>query len=204
MLLLTSCQGQKKYYNEEKEVVEVKSDKLKSILEHQKKMNAEYKDPEESPLPDKYRKNFDGLDFFAPDTNLVVTAKFVPAMHAEPFLMPTTTDRTPEYKLFGTAYFHLGGKEYSLEVYQNQQLKLEAEYRDYLFLPFLDETNGKESYAGGRYIDLSIPDGNTIEIDFNKAYNPYCAYSKRFSCPIVPVVNTLNIPIKAGVKKFKK
>lgn len=204
LTLMLSCQGQKKYYSEEKEVVEVKSNKLKSILDYHKELNAEYKDPEKSPLPDKYRKNFDGLDFFAPDTNLVITAKFVPALHAEPFLMPTTTDRAPEYKLFGKAYFRLEGKEFSLEVYQNQQLKLEDEYRDYLFLPFLDKTNSKETYAGGRYIDLSIPNGNTIVIDFNKAYNPYCAYSKRFSCPIVPVVNTLDISIKAGVKKFKK
>lgn len=204
MFLMICCQGQKKYYSEEKEEIEVKSDKLKSILEYHKELNAEYKDPEKSPLPNKYRKNFEGLDFFAPDTNLVVTAQFVPALHSESFLMPTTTDRTPEYKLFGKAYFTLEGKEFSLEIYQNQELKLEAEYKDYLFLPFLDKTNGDETYAGGRYIDLSIPEGNAIVIDFNKAYNPYCVYSKRYSCPVVPIVNTLSIPIKAGVKKFKK
>lgn len=204
MFLMICCQGQKKYYSEEKEEIEVKSDKLKSILEYHKELNAEYKDPEKSPLPNKYRKNFEGLDFFEPDTNLVITAQFVPALHAEPFLMPTTTDRAPEYKLFGKAYFALDGKEFSLEIYQNQELKLEAEYRDYLFLPFLDKTNGDQTYAGGRYIDLSIPEENTIVIDFNKSYNPYCAYSKRYSCPIVPVVNSLDIPIRAGVKKFKK
>jgi uncharacterized protein (DUF1684 family) len=71
-----------------------------------------------------------------------------------------------------------------------------------LFLPFLDNTNGDTTYGGGRYIDLRIPEGDTIEIDFNKAYNPYCAYNSRYSCPIVPRENYLDTNIEAGVKKF--
>ena len=80
----------------------------------------------------------------------------------------------------------------------------EEGYEDYLFLPFLDDTNGEESYGGGRYIDCRIPEGDTIEIDFNKAYNPYCAYNENYSCPIVPRENYLAIEVKAGVKVFKK
>ena len=71
---------------------------------------------------------------------------------------------------------------------------------DHLFLPFTDNTNGVETYGGGRYIDLKIPAGNTINIDFNKAYNPYCAYSDKYSCPIPPPENHLDIEIKAGIK----
>ena len=75
-------------------------------------------------------------------------------------------------------------------------------YKDYLFLPFSDLTCGKDSYIGGRYIDMRIPKSNTVLIDFNKAYNPYCAYSYKYSCPIVPLDNDLDIEILAGVKKF--
>ena len=74
---------------------------------------------------------------------------------------------------------------------------------DYLFLPFLDATNGIETYGGGRYIDLSIPQGNQLTIDFNTAYNPYCAYNEKYSCPIVPRENYLPLKINAGVKRFK-
>jgi hypothetical protein len=78
------------------------------------------------------------------------------------------------------------------------------EYADYLFLPFNDASNGKTTYGGGRFIDLEIPAaGNkTIEIDFNKAYNPYCAYNHNYSCPIPPDENNLNILVNAGVKDF--
>ena len=77
-------------------------------------------------------------------------------------------------------------------------------FKDYLFLPFMDDTNGEQTYAGGRYIDLRIPEGNTLKIDFNKAYNPYCAYNEKYSCPIVPRENYLDVAVKAGVKVFKK
>ena len=80
----------------------------------------------------------------------------------------------------------------------------DEEYKDYLFLPFLDDTNGEGSYGGGRYIDLRIPDSDTMIIDFNTAYNPYCAYNDRYSCPIVPRQNYLDVAIEAGVKAFKK
>ena len=75
---------------------------------------------------------------------------------------------------------------------------------NYLFLPFLDGTNGEGSYAGGRYIDLRIPEGDRMEIDFNSAYNPYCDYNEKYSCPIVPRANYLPIQIVAGVKAYKK
>ena len=78
------------------------------------------------------------------------------------------------------------------------------EYKDYLFFPFTDLTNGEESYSGGRYIDLHIPEGEEIVIDFNKAYNPYCAYASGFSCPIVPKENHLSLRITAGIKYQQK
>jgi uncharacterized protein (DUF1684 family) len=71
-----------------------------------------------------------------------------------------------------------------------------------LFLPFLDTTNGIETYGGGRFLDMRIPKSKEVIIDFNKAYNPYCAYNYNYSCPIVPLENNLSIKVKAGVKKF--
>lgn len=118
--------------------------------------------------------------------------------------MKTTTERTPMYRVYGVITFTLNGKEHQLNIYQNLGLLNDEEYKDYLFLPFLDDTNGESTYGGGRYVESSIPDGDTIVIDFNEAYNPYCAYNKKYSCPIVPRVNYVETEVKAGVKAYKK
>lgn len=173
-----------------------------SSSEFQKKLNESYADALKSPLTTEDLKIFSSLDFYPIDHKYKVVAQFVRLKNAKVFEMKTTTDRLPKYKKYGTLYFELEGKQFSLNVYQNLDLIKKPEYKDYLFLPFSDLTCGKESYIGGRYIDLRIPEGKTIEIDFNKAYNPYCAYNHKYSCPIVPLENDLDIEIKAGVKKF--
>ncbi len=203
-LLGLSCKQDKKYHDEAKNDTEfIQTDALKAIIDFQKNMNEDFKDPESSPLPDKYRKNFEALDFFPPDTNYIVKAKLVRTPEAVPFLMPTTTDRKSEETVYGIAHFTLQEKSYQLEIYQNKELMKKDEYRNYLFLPFTDLTNGEETYMGGRYLDLSIPDGDTIVLDFNRAYNPYCVYNKKYSCPLVPPVNALNTKISAGIKDFE-
>lgn len=172
--------------------------------EFQREINAEYKDASTSPLKDKDRKNFKSLEFFSFDSTYVVTAKFEKTPNETPFEMKTTTERLPIYVKYGIVTFNLKGEAYQLNIYQNQDLKKKEGYDDYLFLPFLDDTNGEETYGGGRYIDLSIPESDEIVIDFNKAYNPYCAYNEKYSCPIVPRVNYLELKVEAGVKAFKK
>ena len=172
--------------------------------EFQRELNAEYKDATSSPLKDKDRKHFKGLDFFKYDSTFVVMASFKRTPYETVFKMKTTTSRLPEYVKYGVVNFELKGQSYTLNIYQNQALVEDKEYEDYLFLPFLDKTNGEESYGGGRYIDMRIPEGNEIEIDFNKAYNPYCAYNEIYSCPIVPRANYLELEIRAGVKAFDK
>ncbi|WP_408612149.1 DUF1684 domain-containing protein [Flavivirga spongiicola] len=172
--------------------------------EFQRKINAEYKDATTSPLKDKDRKQFEGLDFFNFDSTYVVKAQFKRTPNEKSFKMKTTTTRLPEYVKYGELSFDLKGKSFSLNIYQNLGLIEKEGYEDYLFLPFLDETNGLESYGGGRYIDARIPEGNTFIIDFNKAYNPYCAYNDKYSCPIVPRKNYLKTRIEAGVKVFDK
>lgn len=176
----------------------------KGETEFQRELNAEYKDASTSPLTPKDLKTFNALEFFPVNDKFKITANFKLTPDSKPFKMATSTTRTPIYKCYGIATFTIDGKEFSLEIYQSQDPEKDPEYKDYLFLPFTDQTNGFASYGGGRYIDLKIPTGNTIEIDFNHAYNPYCAYSDRYSCPIPPRVNFLQTEINAGVKAFKK
>lgn len=205
VITLMGCKQEKKYHDlVQKDIVVAQTDKLADILKFQKELNEEFKNPETSPLPDRFRKDFEGLDFFAPDTNYVMTVKFSRTPEAIPFLMPTTTDRKAKEVVYGIVEFSLSGKNHKLEIYQNQELMKEEGYEDYLFLPFTDHTNGEGTYAGGRYIDLRIPNSDEMVVNFNKAYNPYCAYNKKYSCPIVPSVNALDTKIIAGVKDFKK
>jgi uncharacterized protein len=172
--------------------------------EFQRKLNVEFKDASKSPLKDKDRKNFKGLDFFAFDSSYVVTATYKKLEGEQPFQMKTTTDRLPVYLKYGMISFDLKGQSYQLAVYQNQDLMKDEGFEDYLFLPFLDDTNGDTTYGGGRYIDLRFPKGDTMVIDFNTAYNPYCAYNEKYSCPIVPRDNYVATTIEAGVKAFVK
>ncbi|MGB5430168.1 DUF1684 domain-containing protein [Eudoraea sp.] len=202
---ILGCADKRKYHDTIKsDIASDNSEKVREILLFQNKLNEEFQNPETSPLPDRYRKDFDGLDFFKPDTSFRVIASMERTADAIPFMMPTTTDRLSEEVVYGVVNFTLKGQKYSLEVYQNLELMQTTEYEDYLFLPFLDNTNGEETYAGGRYLDLAIPEGNSIILDFNKAYNPYCVYNKKYSCPIVPKRNFLNTKIMAGVKSFKQ
>lgn len=205
LIVIQGCKQGKKYHDEDsKKVMLTGSNALQDILDYQTDKNAEFKNPETSPLPDRYRKDFEGLDFFDPDTTYVVQAKFVRTPDAVPFEMPTTTDRKTTEVVYGIAHFILNGEQRQLEVYQNKELMLEEGFEDYLFLPFTDLTNDEKTYGGGRYIDLRIQDDAVIMIDFNRAYNPSCAYNKKYSCPIVPKVNHLRTSVLAGVKAFAK
>ncbi|WP_299130448.1 DUF1684 domain-containing protein [uncultured Winogradskyella sp.] len=172
--------------------------------EFQKQINAEYKDATTSPLKARDLKTFEGLDFFKFDSTFVVKATLKRTPDSKWFNMKTTTSRVSPERVFGILTFKISGSKYKLNVYQGKDIMKREGYEDYLFLPFLDNTNGEGSYGGGRYIDLRIPEGDRITIDFNSAYNPYCAYNDKYSCPIVPRVNYLDLDVKAGVKAFKK
>ena len=175
---------------------------LSSAEKFQTELNKSYADSLKSPLMKEDLKQFKGLDFFSINEKFIVEATFIRTKKEKPFGMKTTTSRTPLYKKYGELYFEIDGKAFKLNVYQNVDLNKKPGYEDYLFLPFSDLTCGKESYIGGRYVDMKIQKGKTWTIDFNKAYNPYCAYNYEYSCPIVPLENDLDIEILAGVKKF--
>lgn len=168
----------------------------------QKKLNVEFADATKSPLTEKDRTDFKGLDFFPIDKAFTVEAKFTKSKNEKSFEMKTTTDRMPLYVKYGEVSFTINGENFKLNVYQNLELIKRPGFKKHLFLPFSDLTSGNETYGGGRYIDLEIPKGKTITIDFNQAYNPYCAYNPKYSCPIVPAENELLTNVNAGVKKF--
>jgi hypothetical protein len=181
-----------------------KNNGVKEAQKFQEKLNKEFANKQKSPLTEEDFKTFEALDFFPIDTNYRVVATLKFYENSKTFKMKTTTDRLPEYKIYASATFTINGTEHVLHIYQNQKLLLNTDYEDYLFLPFTDNTNGVSSYGGGRYIDLNIPKGDTMIIDFNQAYNPYCAYNHKYSCPIPPSANDLNIEIPVGVKKYSK
>lgn len=194
-LTLLSCSNADKKKNYESQ-----------IKEFQYRLNVEYADKKTSPLTEDDFKTFKSLDFFPIDSTYKVTATLTYVKDAPVFKMETTTDRLPLYKMYLLAKFSIKGEEFEIPIYQSQELMTDPQYKDYLFLPFKDLTNGKSSYSGGRFLDLKLPPkgATTMVIDFNEAYNPYCAYNHKFSCPIPPDANVLDVAIPVGVKAYKE
>ena len=187
LFLLLNCDNRKRFNTD--------------LTPFQREINDFFKDASVSPLKKRDLKNFRGLDFFTYDSTYLVTAKLTKTPKEKPFMMLTTTDMMVEYIKYGTVSFELLSNQYSLDIYKNLE---DPNERDNLFLPFLDDTNGNESYGGGRYINLDIPQVDNLIIDFNSAFNPYCVYDEKYSCPIVPRENYMPLEINAGVKNFVK
>jgi uncharacterized protein (DUF1684 family) len=173
---------------------------IKKIKKFQKDLNDEYLNPKETPLRGDNFTQFKKHPFFPIDLKYRVQAKFIKTENPEPFDLPTSSGKTKSYQEFGKATFELDGKPYTLTIYQSLDLMKTEKYKDHLFLPFRDATNNIETYGGGKYLDLKIPEGNTIVLDFNQSYHPYCAYNAYdYNCPIVPEENKLPVEIRAGV-----
>lgn len=173
---------------------------IKEINQFQNDLNKEYTNPETSPLQKQERENFKGIHFSPVNLQYIVKAKFVKTPNEKIFAMPTSGNITKKYVKFGEVLFMLMGKQYKLNVYQSIDLAMQRKYRNYLFIPFRDATSGKETYGGGRYIDLTIPHTDSITINFNLAYQPYCAYTEGYNCPIPPRENYLPVKVEAGVR----
>jgi hypothetical protein len=171
-------------------------------LKFQQEREAEFRDPKKSPLPPEEVPKFKRLNFFPINAAYRVTARFVRTADEAKFDMPTSNpQKQKRHVKYGELHFTLRGRKLVLNVYQNEALSQQEKYKDYLFLPFNDATNGQTTYGGGRYIDLKIPAGDTITLDFNRAYQPNCAYDHttgRWSCPIPPRENRLKVAVLAG------
>jgi uncharacterized protein (DUF1684 family) len=173
---------------------------LKEISSFREELNHHYKTPGESPLSEKDLAAFTGHEFFPVDMKFRVTAELIVSKDEKGFKMKTSSEKQKDYVKYGELHFKINGKPYKLNVYQSLDLIKQEQYKDYLFVPFTDLTTGETSYGGGRYIDLRIPKGSTLTLDFNQAYNPYCAYSTGYSCPIPPKENFLDLKVEAGIK----
>ncbi|WP_192823159.1 TonB family protein [Rufibacter sp. LB8] len=175
------------------------------ISRHRAKEDSVFKHSENSPLSALDKATFNGLPYFAVNEAYKVKAQFVRTAQETIFKMPTTTGRQPDYLKYGELHFSLQGQPLRLSVYQSQELISQPKYMTYLFIPFTDATTGQETYETGRYLDFAIPmTPDSVWLDFNLAYNPYCAYSPEYSCPIPPKENKLPVRIEAGVKRFEK
>jgi uncharacterized protein (DUF1684 family) len=156
----------------------------------------------QSPLEESARHDFEGLNYFEENYELVQEVEVDRFEDDEPVVtMQTSTGDSQQYRRWGYFSFEVDGEEATLTIYSDP-------HGHDFFLPFKDTTNGSETYGAGRYLDNHRPgirrlDQARFEIDFNFAYNPYCAYSPYYSCPLPPRENWLKVPIRAGEKDFK-
>tara|TARA_B100000780_G_scaffold9578_1_gene6747 strand:- start:706 stop:1338 length:633 start_codon:yes stop_codon:yes gene_type:complete len=174
----------------------------KDVRIWKKEMNKSFKSKKESPLKLKDRRKFRKLPFFCIDKNFAIKCLWERNSDSSWFEMLTTTERKPIYRKYATLYFMIEGKKFRLTAFQPKKLSKKEGFQDYLFVPFGDNSNGDETYGGGRFVEIRMnsSDEKFLLLDFNKSYNPYCAYSERYSCPKIPLENILDTRINAGVK----
>ncbi len=159
-----------------------------------------FHESEDSPILHEERHHFQGLNYYPIDLAYRVDATLVPEAHPGIFKVQTTTGDYKEYTRLGRLEFELNGQQVRLTAFLPPSD--EPLHGNRLFVPFRDKTSGKETYGAGRYIDLNKRASDKYTLDFNRAYNPYCAYSPYYSCPLPPGENNLAIEIRAGEKSF--
>lgn len=158
-----------------------------------------FADHPQSPVPPAERETFDGLEYFPPDPTYRVEATVTRHDDPEPVEMETANGPPTRYLRVATLGFDVDGTAQELQAYRQ-----ERDDSRKLFVPFRDKTTGQQSYDGGRYMefepDRDLEDGETVTVDFNLAYTPFCAFSESFACPLAPEENWLDVAIEAGEK----
>lgn len=154
----------------------------------------------ESPLNEEQRRNFQLLTFYEINPLYRVKARLIPIENKKVREVPLTDGSKEKYIEHSYAEFELGGQTNKLLLLQSVK---ETDMRNF-FLAFADETSGKETYGGGRFLNVRQDGKNSITIDFNLAYNPYCAYNPDYACPLPPKENLMTIAIEAGEKNYDK
>lgn len=173
---------------------------VRAVTEFRQGKDADFKESLDSPIPAPERLGFSGLRYFPPDPALRVEATVESLAGGRPFIMQTSDDDEREYERHALLRFTLDGQEYHLTAYRTP----DADEDESLFVPFRDAQAGKETYGAGRYLEVAPPhthggdEAPHVILDFNLAYNPYCAYNPGYSCPLPPAENTLPIAIRAG------
>jgi len=171
------------------------------IKAHRRAKDRAFKSGPQSPLPESHKSNFEGLDYYPVDSKYRFRLPLHEYDDKKVFKIVTSTGMQRDAEKYGYFTFELDGQPCTLQVYK--LLDVQSQYPGYLFVPFMDETTGKETYSGGRYLDLRLNESGIYELDFNLAYNPSCAYGKDgYNCPIPPAENKLPVPIRAGEKMY--
>lgn len=173
------------------------SDYKTEIKAHRKEITKKFLIRESSPLEDKDRTYFVGLNYFEIKPEYKVWAQIQKETRKINLSLSTTGERMADYNKYGLLNFELNGKKLQLQAFSTDN-----EEGTTVFVPFADLSNGKSTYESGRYIDLALSDSNYVVLDFNKAYNPYCAYNKDYSCVVPPPENRLDIMLEAGEMKY--
>jgi uncharacterized protein (DUF1684 family) len=164
-----------------------------------KSKNNAFINPTQTPLPAAEIASFAGLKYFDYNPNAAVSARVTPIVGAFPFEMMNNQNQPEMYTKAVYLDFELQGKKLRLEGYIASANSTTART---WFVPFADLTNARTTYGAGRYIDVPIVGAGAVTLDFNYAYNPYCAYNPEFVCPIPPVANRLDVSIQAGEKNY--
>ncbi|MFY7786910.1 MAG: DUF1684 domain-containing protein [Thermoflexibacteraceae bacterium] len=172
---------------------------VRQIRKEREKKDKDFKYAEWSPLTAEQRKTFTKLDYFEPNLQYKVMAKIALLENDTVFKIMTSSNEIRRFYKYAHLQFRLDSKDCQLLLFKSA----EPTSPNYYFLPFKDLTTGVSTYGTGRYIDIETPKTNSIEIDFNRAYNPYCAYNEEYSCPLPPTENTLNVSVLAGERLFK-
>lgn len=166
------------------------------LREHRRAKDEHFRRGHHSPIPPGDRAGFGGLDYYPPRADLDLELELLPAGDGE-IRVPTSDGRERVYRRAGRVRFAVDGEEAELTLFS-----VPGHEEGGLFLPFRDATSGDETYGAGRYLDLDSPQEGRVRVDFNLAYNPFCAYDEAYSCPLPPPENWLRVPIRAGEKAY--
>ncbi len=161
--------------------------------------DAYFRDDPDSPIPFNQRAQFKGLNYYPPSPSYNIPAKLERFDKPDPVMIATSKGSQQAYMKYGALSFELLGKRLRLYVYKSA----EDPFSRSLFVPFSDATSGVETYKSGRYLDLEEQGGDEYDLDFNMAYNPFCAYNEEYICPIPPGENRIAVKIMAGEKNYK-
>lgn len=173
----------------------------KHLQEQRRLKDSFFSSHPQSPLPPQARRGFRGLAYWPPDASLRFTLPLYEYDEKRVMLVADTGDQQRQLYRWGEFHFEIDGTKCTLQAYKS------SPGDDRLFVPFRDETTGKETYGAGRYLDLDArrhrtKDGKWI-VDFNEAYNPWCAYSEGYVCPLVPPENQLPVAVRAGEQRYE-
>ncbi len=170
-----------------------------TILEKRKETDSFMRTSESSPFTDSLLSSYNGLTYFEPDPEYRVQAIINRIEIKEQLIIPTSDSQKQRYEKFAYADFRLKGERHRLLLLK----PIGFGPSEVIFTAFADATSGESTYGGGRYLDLKFKNARQITIDFNLAYNPFCAYNATFSCPLPPKENILPIAIEAGEKDYQ-